>query len=459
MLPKFMLKLLKKHETVIFRILITFIILMIPLYPKFPILDVPGTHVFIRLEDFILLITSIFIILTSWKKIVSFLKTSVGKAIFLFLGVGILSVFSGIFITKTVSPQLGILHWGRRLEYFIPLFLWLCAPKKKQKEFVLYTVKLILIVVFGVFIYGVGQKYFSWPVIITQNQEYSKGVALKYVHGGHMISTYAGHYDLATSMVLFLPIIWSFYVFSKDKRDKLLLFLAAVSGLWLLSNSLSRISVFSYLVSIFITLILLRKKRFIPFILAVSILIFGFSSSLLDRYIRVFQVFEEKVGTTLVGDVLADDGAGLPQRLDIEKTPTPTPVPVFEDRSASIRINVEWPRAVRSLEKNPLLGTGYSSITLATDNDFLRLLGEAGILGFLAFILIFLELLTSFSKRNGFSQARNEAHVFTIAFLGSTIGVFGNALFIDVFEASKFATVYWLLVGLFLYAVKGALEK
>ena len=35
------------------------------------------------------------------------------------------------------------------------------------------------------------------------------------------------------------------------------------------------------------------------------------------------------------------------------------------------------------------MGTGFSSITLATDNDFLRLLGETGITGFMAFFLIF----------------------------------------------------------------------
>ena len=72
---------------------------------------------------------------------------------------------------------------------------------------------------------------------------------------------------------------------------------------------------------------------------------------------------------------------------------TPTPPPVFEDRSTNIRLNVEWPRAIRAFSKNPLLGTGYSSISLATDNDYLRALGEVGFLGFISFSLIFVKLI------------------------------------------------------------------
>jgi len=89
-------------------------------------------------------------------------------------------------------------------------------------------------------------------------------------------------------------------------------------------------------------------------------------------------------------------------------TPTPTPTPTslpeatpsayFEPtalavgRSTDIRLKVEWPRAIKAFLKNPLLGTGYSSITLATDNDYLRMLGETGILGTLAFLAIILEI-------------------------------------------------------------------
>src|SRR3990167_10675400 len=54
-------------------------------------------------------------------------------------------------------------------------------------------------------------------------------------------------------------------------------------------------------------------------------------------------------------------------------------VPVAEDRSFNIRLKAEWPRAIRAFLKNPVLGTGYSSVGLAVDNDYLRSLAESGI--------------------------------------------------------------------------------
>ena len=120
---------------------------------------------------------------------------------------------------------------------------------------------------------------------------------------------------------------------------------------------------------------------------------------------------------------------------------------VFEDRSTSIRLVVEWPRAIRALEKNPIFGTGYSSITLATDNDYLRSLGETGLLGFAAFILVFIYKFKSFLKFDGLKDLDiNKA--FVASFIGSTIGILITAVFIDVFEASKFATIYWLISGM-----------
>ncbi len=130
-------------------------------------------------------------------------------------------------------------------------------------------------------------------------------------------------------------------------------------------------------------------------------------------------------------------------------------MPVFEDRSSSIRLNVEWPRAIRAFTKNPLLGTGYSSITLATDNDYLRLLGEAGALGFLAFSLIFIRIgnltLANFPIHKNFSGVEQ---AFIAGIAGSIPGVLLNAVFIDVFEASKFAILFWLLMGMFVALLK-----
>ena len=160
-------------------------------------------------------------------------------------------------------------------------------------------------------------------------------------------------------------------------------------------------------------------------------IIFGFSSDLRVRYGRIIEVVRQKI-TSVVIVYAQEDGN------------------VNEDRSTSIRFNVEWPRAMRAFYKNPLLGTGYSSITLATDNDYLRALGETGVLGLLSFLLIFITLFKTFNiyKFDVYEHSSNNLEsVFIASFVGSTVGILMTALFIDIFEASKFATIYWLFTG------------
>ena len=148
----------------------------------------------------------------------------------------------------------------------------------------------------------------------------------------------------------------------------------------------------------------------------------------------------------VITPVYAEEGSVMRRETAVA---TPTPIPVFEDRSTSIRLNVEWPRALRALSKNPLLGTGYSSITLATDNDYLRMLGETGIIGFSSFFLILANLLKKLLKYLKTTKIRSDLEsVYILSFAGGFMGILINAVFIDVFEASKFAITLWLVLGM-----------
>lgn len=426
-------------------------LIAVPLYPKFPFIDVPGTFVSIRLEDLLIAFSAILLVIAYFPKVKILLQDKLVRSIVLFLLVGLASLFSAVYLTKTVSLHLGFFHWARRVEYFIPLFLGIEAIRRDRKSLGFYF-KILLLVVFTAFIYGVGQKNFEFPIIVTQNEEYSKGVALRYIPGSHINSTFAGHYDLATFLVLALPIVISAIFLLKGRLTKFLLIAASFSGMWLLVNTASRISLFSYLVATTLALILIKKYKVIPVVLIISIMFVSFSSNLLARYERFFEVGLERImrinliNDRLIGPVYAQDVEGIIERREV--TSTPTPIPVFEDRSTNIRLNVEWPRALRAFSKNPFLGTGYSSITLATDNDYLRLLGEVGILGFFAFFLIFAQIgLIILRNMPIIKNFQNLELAFLAGFVGAIPGLFTNAVFIDLFEASKFATIFWLFTG------------
>jgi len=458
-----LLKLLNKINEPLNRIakyLVAALIVIVPLYPKFPFIQIPGTYVSIRFEDFLLAIIAIFIFVRVLPNIKKALNDDIVRAMALFLLIGSVSLFAGIFLTQTVIPNVGILHLLRRAEYFVPFFAILTFfPHDKDNNLEFY-IKVLMITVFVAFLYGIGEKYFHLPVIMTQNLESSKGIALRWTPGAQITSTFAGHYDLAAFMVLVLPIFITLLFTIKDKLSKILILVASLSGYWLLINTASRISLASYLIAVCVSLFLVKKYRAIIIVVIASLILTGFSTSLLARYKNLINVYLQKAKNVKIVDAKPFNLEVLAQEAPVPPaagTPVPisTPKPVIEDRSTSIRLNVEWPRAIRAFIKDPLIGTGYSSVGLAVDNDYLRLLAEVGLLGLFGFALIMVRILLTFASALPLTKNLTGVKLgFVAGVIGGFIGILLNAVFIDVFEASKFAIIFWLLIGLAVYVVK-----
>ncbi len=428
-----MLKLLRKYSLI--KYTAAAILIVVPLYPKFPFLAIPGSQVSLRLEDILVLVAFIVFLTQSFLNQKNIFRDPVVVAIILYLAVGLLSTISSIFLVQTVKPHVALLHWLRRVEYMSMFFVGYASVRNSKDLH--FFVKCIFLVVFFAFLYGVGQKYFNWPVITTQNEEYAKGIVLRYLPGGHLVSTFAGHYDLASYIILTTPVFVAFFMNSKKSFENYLTTVIFVfMGTWLLVNAASRISLVSYLGSVSFSLFLIKKYKYIPIFILFVIIFVGFTSRhLVDRYIRIINVVM-KDRITYVSEIRA---AG-------EKA-NPTAVPVFEDRSTSIRLNVEWPRAMRAFYKNPILGTGYSSIGLATDNDYLRMIGETGIFGFFTFLLVFFRSVYSLVVKIVFLKD-TVGRSFAIGIVSAFSGILLNMVFIDILEASKFAISFWLLLGM-----------
>lgn len=447
-MQKYMQKLLSQFNSIL-KYLVAAFLIMVPLYPKFPFIRIPFTYVSIRIEDFLIAFLALAVVIYYISNLKNLIRNKLERSILIYLVIGFFSLFSALFLTKSVYPSLGILHWVRRIEYFVPFFVALMVFKIEKEGFLEFILKVFSLVVFIVFLYGLGQRYFSWPVIITQNQEYAKGIALKWVQGSHINSTFAGHYDLASYLVMLFPIFVNLFILLKKKTEKAVFGLIMLMGYWLLSSAVSRISVFSMMFGVCLSLFILKKYKEIAIFLGISLIIFSFSPDLRARYLRVIQVAGNKVKQIILIPhnklVFAVEDVS-----DVQEKQEP-----FEDRSSSIRLNVEWPRAIRALSKNPLFGTGYSSITLATDNDYLRLLGEVGILGFFSFMLILSRIIFYIIKvipKIANTQLLDKS--FMAGYVGGFAGILINAVFIDVFEASKFATIFWFLTGVFIYKVR-----
>lgn len=452
-----LLKIFRTNSTTILKYGLAALLLVVPLYPKFPVFSVPGTYVAIRAEDFIISILGIswalYLFLT--RQIPTLLKDKITQAILIYWGVGLLSVLSAIFLTKTVLPHIALLHWARRIEYMLPLLVAYSVIKKMDRS--RFLAQCLFVGVFFVFLFGLGQIYLGLPVITTQNEEYSKGLALKWISGARLGSTFAGHYDLAAFLVMFLPLSTTlFFYYKKIKNRILFLTFSILPAFLLMLKAESRISFIALLFGVSVSLWVLNKKRYVVPVVLVAVLGAVFLSNLGMRYRLGVKTYWDRLIKVNISTIImppasaAQDNSAPPERQrskELEnKQAQPVPA-VFEDRSAAIRINIEWPRAIRAFAKNPLLGTGYSSITLATDNDYLRALGEVGLVGALAFLLIIMrvfEKLIAFIK----NAKHDWGYGYVVGYMGGLGGILVNASFIDVFEASKVAIIFWLLTGI-----------
>lgn len=446
--------------------LVFILLIFIPLYPKLPLMGVSGTFVAVRLEDLVIALTFIVwaaAVFTSGKMKL-LLRDTLFQSLLLFFFVGAVSLFAAIFLTHTATPNLGLLHLLRRVEYMMLLpVAYTAISNKRQLVLLLVTLSLVLFVVNT---YAMGQKYLHWPVISTGNSEFAKGQILYLTPDARVNSTFAGHYDLAVFLAMMISGLTALFFYVRNRFWQLgLVFLGGFSMLVLIMTA-ARLSFVAAIAGMIVALLLAGKKKLLLAVLILTILILAYPSQLRERFVSTLTV-----NILDRGQRYTPDDAKLNDRSRLNIPTLPVEVASEEEeasrgaaysnvtpgeptnktqlgvyRSFGIRMDQEWPRAIRAFSKNPLLGTGYSSLGLATDNDFLRSLGEVGILGTAAFLLIILES----SKRvwMNLRLADKTLRLVSAGTLSMMVAFILSAALIDVFESSKVASLFWMFVGI-----------
>lgn len=446
-------------------LLLIFLVVFIPLYPKFPLLNIGGTYVAVRLEDLFIGGALLGWFAVKLPKLKMYLTDNLYRAFLLFWIIGALSLISGILITHSLEPHLGLLHWARRVEY-MSLFILAATTldsAKKVKRLVIASFATALVVV----LYGFGQIWLSFPVVSTTNSEFSKGLILYLSNGARVNSTFAGHYDLAVYLSIILIMIAGQVLHLRNLAQRGLLAFIGLFGFVLLGFTAARVSFLAALIGLASVFWLSKRKLLVVGLFVAAVAIVGLIPDLRHRLVATVTVnlmggggpkynpppgtvteFTPKQnqinpdGTPAVITSATESGAVAVDTVAGEPINT-TELGVY--RSFGIRFNVEWPRAINAFYKNPFLGTGYSSLTIATDNDILRSLGETGLLGTLSLTLIFFiiarGMLSSIRTSSGFERS------FVTGALCSILVLLVTAVFIDVLEASKVAEFFWLILG------------
>lgn len=456
----------------IFRPLLAVLILFIPLYPKFPLFSVQGTYVAIRLDDIVVSICVFIWFIFQIKNHFPIFKQKITWFFLVYFVAILVSFINASLIYQTEAPKILLLHLARRFEYISLFFITLESVKSLYDFKFFYIFSLLSTILVSV--YGYGQKYFGFPIISTMNSEFSKGQLLRMNIWTRISATFAGHYDLAAYLSVVLIIILGVALITKNKYLKIISLLVWLPIYQIFTYTASRVSTFAFLGGIIFTLFFIKKYWWIIPITGLVVFSIFQSDDLSQRLLATIPAFKNQFFTSKTTEkpvvssitpipTIATPTISQPITTNITPIPTvvrhqPEPFPQVDAdvgvaRSGEIRFNAEWPRAITAFKRNPLIGSGLGSITLATDNDYLRNLGESGIFGFVSFAAIFLFFIQK-TLPLLFKKNRTTYNLISIIFLGSLLTTLANAIFIDVFEASKTAYLFWIMMALYYQTFK-----
>ncbi|MCX6732676.1 MAG: O-antigen ligase family protein [Candidatus Roizmanbacteria bacterium] len=480
----------------ILKILLVGYIFFIPLFPKLPFQMIDYTYIAIRYEDFFVALVYFVFFIQLLRKKVSLNRTYLILFVLFWISTFI-SFILGFYVQHTIIIRnVGFLNALRRIEY-MSIFFVFAASVKSRKDVVFYL-RLILSTIVIVTLYGLGQKYLGWPAVQTMNPEYAKGYLLVLDSWARISSTFGGHYDLAAFLIFFMPLLLALTV--KVNKWYYVVFLLALSNIALTA---SRVSYGAYVLSALPFLLYFRKWVLLLITIVATVGLTLLSNNLTQRINRTFQtkqIFIDKTtGTTTVprrlqpddlpiGDYIIDKNGADSRAVDVSTIDTNTKdarevklnllddirneakktgkvltaeeenrlvneafanmkvvSAVIPDISVATRLQVEWPRAIRAFLKYPIFGKGPSSITEATDNDYLRWLGEFGFVGTALFLLILGKLFFTLFFA-GLKHTTDRVILWGV--LSGFFGLLINATMIDIFEASKVAFIFWMIMGM-----------
>lgn len=476
-------------------IALIFFIVAVALIPKIPVKHIEYTYIKIRIDDIIPVITGLVFLIQFIRRKVTLNTKFLVIFCFYWLAVFI-SFFVGAYISNTIVVEgIGYLHSIRRVEYMFIFFIASSAVIS-QERFRQYM-NIFLISLGVVSLYGIGQKFLSFPSIQTMNPAYSDGRVLFLNEYDRINSTFGGHFDLAGYLTFSIPIILGFFMAYKHKMYLVLYVLAFTALLYTSMRS----AFGAYFLSVPTYLLLNKKFKMLLFVVIASAILTIATGQMLKRITSTFAFKTVYVNTETQQTSIDQENSpkelphggseikipiigGKSQNTPVNASPEEIRRVALEqaeqqfkqqgrklntdeinkraaeiskfikpqksllcDISCSVRLEVEWPRAIGAFMYNPIFGTGPSSITEATDNDILRSFGEVGLLGSFFFFFILFSICRYVLK--AMKLAPKDEKLIYSGFIFGVVALLLNAFYVDVFEASKVAYNFWLVAGLY----------
>ncbi len=432
------------------------------LLPKIAFLDVPGTYVNVRIEDFLVLFVYVLWFIGILAGRLTITEVFQWRSIILFLVYGLVITLLGIWIWGTIdSPLLGVLHWARRVEY---MTLYLIAASVTKRSHLVTYLQVLFIVSVLIWVYGILQ----WKNIVPGFHTLSKpGTMGTYDEISYVISTFGAHYDFGAFLIWSVMLsVWAY--FSVHKPFYKILSIVAIAAFWWMSLLAFGRSAYLGLLIGMIVVFIFARNIFVVFP------ILELSNTIRRYFDGRFGLYEYEVSINIAPLPTSDPSQAISPTPNAIVTlapsasgPTSDTPSILEkigngvsenisnflgrfnvnlDPSGNIRL-VEWREALVNAKGHLLFGSGYYGNQLGADNDYLRHILEVGFIGLCIFGYVVFNFIRAAFKLFFRSKVTEEKY-FYLACIGFIAGLLVEALFIDVFASSKIAFLFWFLMGL-----------
>lgn len=394
--------------------------------PKIGVLVVPGTWVAIRGEDFLIGLLLIRTVIDFLFGRFKWFDSRVRRIILIYLTlipVGIIGLVLGVQNGSVDSASVGILFLLRKFEYFVFLIAGYAyfGPSLERSKWIMRIVKLAVV--------------FHFSLALLQSAGlvggFIRGGTYQQISDGRVTSTFSGAYEFGGVMAMIAP-----------------------AFLWALIRTGAKLSSAIYLILVIVSVVLTQSRSSILVLFTLLVLMLFV---MLERHRIV--VASAGLAAVLMA-VLAQPGvlssgrfATLSPTLMIQES-----IEAWSRRSYSFQMQYgttisdlssdlsfsyragRWFNYIDGvLHLNPLFGLGPSAGGEAVDGNYVRLLIEFGLLGLVLVGLVIILI-------GKLLRQATQSSLWAIAAWGG-VTLLAQAFFIDIFEASKVAELYWFILG------------
>ncbi|MFH1367763.1 MAG: hypothetical protein ABII64_01425 [Elusimicrobiota bacterium] len=383
------------------------------LSPELKLASIPGRDIVVRIDDILIIVIAIAWLAhiamdKEWK---GFVKTPLDRPLLVLLVIYAISTTNGI-IFGNLNAVKSLFYVLKYFEYF--LLYWITANIITSRNDIPRYLYAGLITSAAVTLYA-----------------YSLFGQTLRVYGPFDISrTLAGKAGEAASLggyfLIILGVVLAFYIMSEKRGWLYLIFFLSILPPFI--RTLSRASYTSFAVMMVAVLFIAPKKKFI----LASMLVAGivFFPMIASNY---YETMLSRIQGTFQGRRLSSYQLGA-YNVEVEQ-------------SAAARFN-NWKKAANVwLVRKPFIGHGVSGVGLV-DTQYPLLIGEIGILGFLAFFYVIGKIFWfSFKSLKNAASSRIDKTL-ALGLITALIGLLVQGIAVNTFIIVRIMEPFWFLTAL-----------